>query len=104
MVFTQEQVKQVGDELEVDWSRISLEELTLGVNEELEHEDTLGTADIVTMAGIALDHLKEDPQYYTKLLRPKLYTEESEALTIQRLPSRRVDVKPRCLSSWKRLC
>jgi hypothetical protein len=38
------------------------EELTLGIKEEMEH-----TGDLSVAKEIALDHLSEDPRYYTKL-------------------------------------
>ena len=63
---TPEQAKEVGDRLGVDWDTIDLQEFTEGLGEEHEHADTV-EGDLDTMARIALDHLKEDPQYYTKL-------------------------------------
>ena len=39
-----------------------MDQLTMGIKEELEH-----TGDEAVAREIALDHLKEDPYYYTKL-------------------------------------
>jgi hypothetical protein len=64
--MTPEQAKEIGDRLGVDWDTIDLNEFTEGLGEEHEHAETVEN-DLDTMARIALDHLKEDPQYYTKL-------------------------------------
>ena len=40
-----------------------LKQLIMGIKEEREH-----TEDLIERTQIALDHLKEDPKYYTKLL------------------------------------
>jgi hypothetical protein len=58
--------KRVGDELKIDWDRISLDEFHRGMNVELEHKDV--TNGDLTMTGkIALAHLKERSNYYTLL-------------------------------------
>jgi hypothetical protein len=44
-----------------DW-----QQLRIGIGEEQEHADTVGD-DQETIVRIVLDHLKEDPEYYTKL-------------------------------------
>lgn len=41
-------------------------EFQMGLDEEMEHYDTVG-GDIETVVRIVLDHLKEDPHYYSKL-------------------------------------
>lgn len=64
--FSTEQAREIGDKLGVDWATIDLNEFTEGLAEEHEHADTV-EGDLDTMANIALDHLKEDPQYYSKL-------------------------------------
>lgn len=43
------------------------EQLRMGIQVEKEHETTLGTSDIRVLAKIAIDHLREVPDYYTKL-------------------------------------
>jgi hypothetical protein len=60
------EAKEVGDSLGVDWEKIDLKEFSLGLQEEHEHARTVEN-DEETMAQIALDHLAEDPHYYTKL-------------------------------------
>ena len=87
IAFSPEEAKQVGDDLKVDWNTISLDELTMGMNEEIEHSESLGTSSPITMAMIAIDHLEEDPQYYTKL--KQMSPTPIQSFTIQRLPARR---------------
>ncbi len=64
--------KQVGDELGIDWKRISSQEWRDGLETELEHgsrdPQTNVTDDDALLTGkIAWAHLKEHPQYYTRL-------------------------------------
>lgn len=47
---------------------VDLEEFRLGLQEEAEHEDITG-GDWEMTAQIALEHLDEDPEYYSKLKR-----------------------------------
>ena len=70
--FTAEQAKQVGESLGIDWSEFDVEQFRMGMDVELEH----GTVDLATnvtdddplMTGkIALAHLNEFPDYYTRL-------------------------------------
>jgi len=61
-----EQVIALGDEMHVDWRVIRPAEFEAGVQEEMEHLDTVD-GDMHAVAQIALDHLAEDPHYYDKL-------------------------------------
>jgi len=61
-----EDIKALGDKAGVDWNEISYEELKKGYNVEKEHADTVGD-DPLTFIKIAVDHLKEFPDYYTRL-------------------------------------
>ena len=71
---TSEEAKRVGDEIGVDWSRFDLEEFRAGMDVEFEHgsrdpqTDVTGDDPIVT-GKIALAHMKEFPDYYTRLER-----------------------------------
>jgi hypothetical protein len=58
--------KKLGEELKLDWSKYDLEEFRMGIEEELEHKGVTH-GDLKMTARIALDHLNEDPNYYTKL-------------------------------------
>ncbi len=59
---------QVGNKLGVNWRQVSQVEFWQGVNIELEHESIV-KGDLELAGIIALDHLKEMPDYYTRLIR-----------------------------------
>ena len=69
---TLEEARRVGDEIGVDWGRFDLEQFRSGMDVELEHgshdpqTDVTGDDPILT-GKIALAHLKEFPDYYTRL-------------------------------------
>jgi len=70
--FTREQAKSIGDNLGLDWKQFSLDEFAMGVNVELEHgkhdpETNVTNDDPIVTGKIALAHLKEVRDYYTKL-------------------------------------
>lgn len=70
--FTTEQARKIGDQLGVDWSRFDTEQFRMGLNVELEHgliepsTDVTGNDPILT-GKIALAHLNEFADYYTRL-------------------------------------
>lgn len=72
--FNQIRAKQIGNELHIDWHQTSLSEFTQGLNVELEHgskdsqTDVTGNDGIVT-GKIALAHLNEFPDYYSRLAK-----------------------------------
>lgn len=70
--FTAEEAQQIGEQLNIDWSKWDVEQFRMGMDVELEH----GTVDMHTnvtnddplMTGkIALAHLNEIADYYTRL-------------------------------------
>jgi hypothetical protein len=70
--FTTREAKQVGEALGLDWSRFDVEQFRMGMDVELEHgkRDALTnvTGDDPLLTGkIALAHLNEFPDYYTRL-------------------------------------
>jgi len=70
--FKAEEAKKIGEQLGVDWSKFDVEQFRHGMDVELEHgtEDanTNVTDDDPLMTGkIALAHLNEFPDYYTRL-------------------------------------
>jgi Protein of unknown function (DUF5661) len=74
--FTAEQARQIGEEIGIDWTSapFDVEQFRSGMDVELEHglhdPATNVTDDEPTAtAKIALAHLKEFPDYYTRLER-----------------------------------
>ena len=70
--FTAEEAKKIGEELGIDWSKFDIEQYRMGLDIELEHglvdPHTNVTNDDPIMTGkIALAHLNEFPDYYTRL-------------------------------------
>lgn len=70
--FTVEEAKQIGEQLGIDWSKWDVEQFRMGMDVELEHglrdPHTNVTNDNPLMTGkIALAHLNEFPDYYTRL-------------------------------------
>jgi menaquinone-dependent protoporphyrinogen oxidase len=70
--YTSEDAKRVGEVLKIDWQRIDLEQFRHGMDVELEHgrENPLTDVthdDAVATGKIALAHLNEFPDYYTRL-------------------------------------
>ena len=70
--FTTEEAKRIGEALGIDWSKFDVEQFRMGLDVELEHglvdPKTNVTNDDEIMTGkIALAHLNEFPDYYTRL-------------------------------------
>lgn len=70
--FNQTNAKRIGKYLLIDWNQIKLSEFTRGLNVELEHgskdQQTNVTDNDEKLTGeIAWAHLKEIPDYYTRL-------------------------------------
>jgi hypothetical protein len=70
--FTAREAKKIGEGLGVDWSKFDVEQFRMGMDIELEHgtrsPSTNVTDDDPVMTGkIALAHLNEFPDYYTRL-------------------------------------
>jgi len=73
-VFTSEQAKEIGKKLGIDWTKFDVEQFRVGMDIELEHgkvdPHTNVTNDDPLLTGkIALAHLNEFPDYYTRLLK-----------------------------------
>ena len=74
--FTTEEARRIGEEIAIEWasSPFDVEQFRMGMDIELEHglRDVLTnvTGDEPTVTGkIALAHLKEFPDYYTRLAK-----------------------------------
>ena len=63
---TKMDAKALGDKLKVNWKKVDLGEFKAGLKVEREHKDVT-KGDPIKTAKIALAHLKEVPDYYTKL-------------------------------------
>lgn len=72
--FNEIDAKKIGNTLRIDWKEVSLEQFTRGLNVELEHglidKETNVTDNDGKLTGeIAWAHLKEFPDYYTRLAK-----------------------------------
>lgn len=71
--FTDEEAKKIGEEIGVDFTKFDLNQFRMGLAVELEHgslwgDETNVTKDDPHFTGrIAWAHLKEIPDYYTRL-------------------------------------
>ena len=70
--FTAEQARQVGGTLGIDWSRFDVEQFRMGMDVELEHglvdpATNVTNDDPIITGKIALAHLNEFDDYYTRL-------------------------------------
>ena len=70
--FTTEQAEEIGMTLGIDWTEFDVEQFRMGLDVELEHGAVDPTTDVThddpIMTGkIALAHLNEFPDYYTRL-------------------------------------
>ena len=72
MVFSLKEAKGVGEKLGVRWDKFDAEQFRDGMNVELEHgrrdpKTNVTNNDPVLTGKIALAHLNEFPDYYTRL-------------------------------------
>jgi len=70
--FNSKAAKEIGDDLGINWNEVNIDEFTKGVNVELEHgtkypETNVTKNDRRLTGKIAWAHLKEFPDYYTRL-------------------------------------
>ena len=70
--FNSEESKKIGDKLGIIWDKFDVEQFAKGLNVELEHgsldpEINITNNDPLLTGKIALAHLKEFPDYYTRL-------------------------------------
>jgi hypothetical protein len=79
--FTAAQAREIGEKLGIDWTRFDVDQFRIGLDVELEHglndpaTDVTGDDPIAT-GKIALAHLNEFPDYYTRLLKMEREAEE----------------------------
>jgi hypothetical protein len=70
--FTTEQAMQIGEKLGIKWDKFDVDQFLIGINVELEHgtrdhSTNVTNDDIILTGKIALAHLNEFPDYYTRL-------------------------------------
>ena len=78
--FTTDEAKEIGERLGINWSKFDVEQYRMGLDIELEHglvdPHTDVTNDDPIMTGkIALAHLNEFPDYYTRLEKMEMEAE-----------------------------
>lgn len=71
-VFTTEEAQSIGEKIGVDFAHIRIEEFRNGLSIELEHgardpQTDVTHDDMLQTGKIAFAHLKEIPDYYTRL-------------------------------------
>ena len=71
--FSSQQAKEIGEKLRIDWSKFDVEQFRMGMDVELEHglcdpQTNVSGDDPLITGKIALAHLNEFPDYYTRLL------------------------------------
>lgn len=79
--FTADEAKAIGEKLGLDWSKFDVEQFRMGMDVELEHgsrdpHTNVTNDDALTTGKIALAHLNEFPDYYTRL---EVMEKEAEA-------------------------
>lgn len=72
--FTAEEAKKIGEQLGIDWSKFDVEQFRMGLDVELEHGKSdpatnVSHDDPIVTGKIALAHLNEFPDYYTRLAK-----------------------------------
>lgn len=81
--FTADEARKIGEEIGIDFTKFDLEQFRMGLAVELEHgslwgEETNVTNDDPHFTGrIAWAHLKEIPDYYTRLEKMESEAEAS---------------------------
>jgi hypothetical protein len=78
---TIDEARRVGDEIGVDWARFDLEQFRFGMDVEFEHgshdpQTDVTRDDPIVTGKIALAHMKEFPDYYTRLERMEQEAEQ----------------------------
>lgn len=70
--FSKEEAKKIGEKLGIKWDQFDTEQFRIGMNVELEHgardlKTNVTNDDALTTGKIALAHLNEFSDYYTRL-------------------------------------
>ncbi len=73
-VFTSDQAKEIGEKIGINWTKFDVEQFRIGLDVELEHGTVDASTDVtnddpILTGKIALAHLNEYPDYYTRLYK-----------------------------------
>ena len=73
-VLDNEQAKQIGDALGIDWEQCEIDQFQMGLEVELEHgvrdpNKQITPHDLLVAGKIAWAHLNDNPDYYTRFER-----------------------------------
>ena len=76
-ILTGEQAKEIGEILGINWIKFNIEQFKMGMIVEFEHgtrdsHTNVTDDDLVVTGKIALAHLTEFPDYYTRLKRMEI--------------------------------
>ncbi len=79
--FSAEEAKKIGEALGIDWKNFDVEQFRMGLDVELEHglrdpKTNVTNDDPIATGKIALAHLNEFPDYYTRLKKMEEAAEE----------------------------
>jgi len=79
--FTIDEAKEVGDQLGIKWDKFDIDQFRRGMDVELEHgshdpETNVSNDNPIITGKIALAHLREFPDYYTRLDKMEEEAEE----------------------------
>ena len=81
--FTKDDAKRIGESLGIDWTKFDAEQFRMGLDVELEHgshelSTNVSNDNEITTGKIALAHLNEFPDYYTRLQKMEGQAKEEQ--------------------------
>ena len=87
--FTEKEAKEIGEKLEIDWSKFNVDQFRRGMDVELEHgsrdpQTNVTNDDPLTTGKIALAHLNEFADYYDRLEKMESEAETHSKVTLDR--------------------
>lgn len=79
--FIAQEAQAIGEQLGIDWSKFDVEQFRMGLDVELEHgtrdaQTNVTNDDSLVTGKIALAHLNEFPDYYTRLAKMEKEADE----------------------------
>ncbi|WP_458747025.1 DUF5661 family protein [Candidatus Nitrosocosmicus sp. T] len=81
--FTKDDARRIGESIGIDWTKFDAEQFRMGLDVELEHgsrelSTNVTNDDEITTGKIALAHLNEFPDYYTRLQKMESQAKEEQ--------------------------